>query len=70
MWSHEIKVLRSHGECVVATATISMVIAQSFRLAIRPDVVIKQGTEILKPNVLNAFGDLQYPLLQSSIIHL
>ena len=70
MWSHEVKGLRSHGECVVATAAISMVIAQSSRLAKRLDVVIKQGTEILKPNVLNACGDLQYPVLQSSIIHL
>jgi hypothetical protein len=70
MWSHEVKGLRSHGECVVATWRISMVIAQSLRFAKRPDVVVKQGAEILKPNVLHAFGDLLDPFLQSSIVHL
>jgi hypothetical protein len=47
-----------------------MVIAQSLRFAKRPDVVVKQGAEILKPNVLHAFGDLLDPFLQSSIVHL
>ncbi len=47
-----------------------MVIAQSSRLAKWLDVVIKQGQEILIPNVLNASGDLLHPSLQSSIIHL
>ena len=66
----EVEGFRSHCEYVVATATIPMVIAQSSRLAKRLDVVIKQSTEFLKPNVLNAFGNLQYPLLKPSIIHL
>jgi len=70
MWFHEVKAFRSHQEYVVATTGISMIVAQSSRLAKRLDVFVKQGTEILKPNVLNAIGDLPYPLLQSSIIHL
>jgi hypothetical protein len=55
---------------VVAAARISMVIAQSSRLAKRLDVVVKQGAEMIKPNVLNVLGELQYLLLESSIIHL
>jgi len=70
MWFHEVKAIRAHDECVMASGGISMVIAQSSRFAIRLDVVIKQGNEILIPNVLDAFGDLLYPLPQSSIIHL
>jgi predicted deacetylase len=67
---HDGKGIQPHGEYVVAAWWISMVIAQSSRLAKRLDVVIKQVTEFFKPNVLIAFGDLLYPLLQSSIIHL
>jgi hypothetical protein len=70
MWFHDGKGVQPHSEYVVAAWWISMVIAQSSRLAKRLDVVIKQSTEFLKPNVLNVFGDHQYPLLQSSIIHL
>jgi hypothetical protein len=70
MWFHDVKRLRSHCECVVATCGMSMVIAQSSRFAKWLDVVIKQGNEFLLPNVLDAVGDLLYPLLQSSIIHL
>jgi hypothetical protein len=55
---------------VVAASMISMVIAQSLRFAKRLDMVLKQGAEILKPNVLHALGDLPYSFLQSSIIHL
>jgi hypothetical protein len=70
MWFHEVEAFRSHQKYVVTAAGISMIVAQPSRFAKRPDVVVKQGTEILKPNVLHAFGDLLDPLLQSSIIHL
>lgn len=33
-------------------------------------MVIKQGNEILIPNVLDVFGDLPYLLPKSSVIHL
>lgn len=54
---------------MVGARRMSMVIVQSSRFAIRLDMVVKQGAKIFKPNVLNAFGDLSHPSLQSSIIH-
>lgn len=67
---HEVKGICSHDEYVMASARVPMVITQSSHFAIRLDVIVKQGAEIIKSNVLNARGDLLNPLLQSCVIHL
>ena len=60
---------RAHGESVVASSAVAVVVAQPLRLAKRLNVVVQESKKLIVPNILDALGNFLDPSPEPNVVH-